>query len=244
MDDIKLNEYIDFTCLKPITTESDRSKFMATATDRNYKSVCVYNSLIPYIKSYHPFVNVCTVVSFPHGSNHITSKVVETISAISLGADEVDVVANLSFIQEGNFDSLAREVSDILKAAHKAATIQNNNYVDNDSYIRHPLVLKFIIETGNFEEDVIRETATTIRDAYFKDRHEHDLVKECFVKTSTGHGPRGASLNDIMYIKEGIGDSSIGIKASGGIKSKDFALELIKEGATRIGTSTDLCEGF
>ena len=242
MDDIKLNEYVDFTCLKSITTEDEISKFMAIATDRKYKAVCVYSSWIPFIKSYYPSVNVCTVVSFPHGSNHITYKVVEAVSAVSLGADEVDVVVNLSFIHNGKFDSLAREVSDVLNGAHKALAVQDIKSGDDESYIRHPLAVKFIIETGYFDDDIIRKTATIIRDAYFENKHEHDLVKECFVKTSTGYGPRGASLNDITCIKEGIGDGSLGIKAAGGIKSKDFALELIKEGATRLGASSDLCE--
>jgi len=230
---VNLAPFIDYTLLKPIVSLDDIEFLCKTAGVRKYKSICINGSWVSLVKSAFPQLTVCCVVDFPLGAQSISSKVFEITSSLLSGADELDIVLNLSSIKEKKFSVLSRDIKTMLLAAH-------NVVVNKPGINRKPLVVKFIIETGYLSDNEMIDVSKLIRDAYYTDRHEHEKVVECFVKTCTGFGPRGVEHNDIKNIKFGIGDNSIGIKASGGISTIDTVSLLLTLGATRIGTSTDI----
>lgn len=153
-------------------------------------------------------VRVCTVSGFPLGASIPEIKAEEAELAIKEGADEIDMVANIGALKSGDF----KLVEEDIKAVHNA--------------IGNEKTLKVIIETAVLnEEEKIRVT---------------ELIMACradFVKTSTGFGYPGATVEDVKLLKKVVGDK-IKIKASGGIRYYDTVLELISAGANRIGTSS------
>ena len=203
-----MNKLIDHTNLKAFSTKEDIKKLCLEAIENNFKSVCVN----PYYVSYaHELLKdsgvlVCTVIGFPLGANTIEVKRFETVDALVNGADEIDMVINISEAKMHNYDYIYKEIKEL-----------------RDASLGH--TLKVILETCYLTDDEITECSKMALKA-----------KADFVKTSTGFGSRGASLNDILLMKEVV-TNQMGIKASGGIKtSNDFKL-MVDAGATRIGTS-------
>lgn len=152
-------------------------------------------------------VKVVTVVGFPMGANTKIVKVFETRDAVSRGADEIDVVMNVSALTHGYYDFVGGEMREVVAAAEGR-------------------VVKVIIECGALNGEQ-KGTAA-------------ELVAKSgahYVKTSTGYGPGGATEEDVRFLRKVVGDA-VGIKASGGIRSYERALNLVEAGADRIGTSS------
>ncbi|MEO8822780.1 MAG: deoxyribose-phosphate aldolase, partial [Ginsengibacter sp.] len=156
-------------------------------------------------------IKVATVIGFPFGYCAIEAKVAEIVLAIVDGADELDVVINVSAIKNGDWAFIANEINTIMPI------VRNKNKV-----------IKVIIESGLLTDDEIIKCC----DIY-------GATGVDYVKTSTGFAEKGASIHDVQLIRAHLADS-IKIKASGGIRSYSFAKELINAGANRIGCSASV----
>ncbi len=199
---------IDHTNLRPDALHSDIEIFCKEAIQYKFASVCINPVYVSYAKSILKDENpkVCSVVGFPLGADSEEMKYAEARFLIFQGADEIDMVMNISLLKERKIDLVKNEIKKVVEAA-------DGNCV------------KVIIETSLLNQD---EKALAC-----------NIVMEsgaAFVKTSTGFSSSGATLEDVRLIKKVVGDR-VGIKASGGIKTKNEALKLIEAGATRIGTS-------
>lgn len=207
---IKLNRYLESTLLRPNMTAKELDLLLADAIAEQFVGVCVPPFWVKKAKRelQDEDIQVVTVVGFPFGFEDTVTKVAETREAIRQGADELDLVWSQTAFHSG-MNWAKIEVAQIAKICHAEARI-----------------LKVIIETAYLSPEQIREACILCRDAGAD-----------FVKTSTGYAPSGAKVEDIRLMRETL-PSTVGIKASGGIKSLDFALELIEAGADRIGTSS------
>lgn len=205
---MELNSYIDHTALKAYTTVSDIRKLCDEAMNYHFASVCVNPTYVEIAKKYleGSTVNVCTVIGFPLGANTISTKEFEAIEAVNNGADEIDMVINIGALKSKNYDYIKKEIEDIRDA------------IDGKT-------LKVIIETCYLDEYEIKKMTEICNDTFVN-----------FIKTSTGFGTRGASIEDIKIINENK-NNVLEIKASGGIKTLEDAEKFINLGVTRIGTS-------
>jgi len=208
---MSLSKYIDHTILKATATPSEIKKLCAEAKEFNFYAVCVNGCYVDLarLEVSNSDVKVAAVIGFPLGAMSTEAKISETKSCIKDGADEIDMVINIGMLQSGNHQFVEDEISAIKKAAGDK-------------------VLKVIIETCYLsEEDKI--TACKLAMTAGAD----------FVKTSTGFGTGGATLEDVKLMKEVVGDT-MKIKASGGIRDKETAKEFIALGISRIGTSSGI----
>ncbi len=203
---------IDHTLLKPDATEANVRKLCAEALEFCFASVCVNPTNVALSASLlkGSGVKVCTVIGFPLGATTPTAKAMETRDAIANGAQEVDMVINVGALKSGNYDLVKRDVQSVVDAANGAA------------------IVKVIIETALLSDE--------------------EKVKACliakyagadFVKTSTGFGPGGATVDDIELMRRTVG-RSMGVKASGGIRDTDTARKMVAAGASRIGASASV----
>ncbi|MCC0761880.1 deoxyribose-phosphate aldolase [Clostridioides sp. ES-S-0006-03] len=199
---------VDHTILKATTTWEDIKILCDEAINMNVASVCIPPSYVKRAVEYlNSKIKVCTVIGFPLGYQTTATKVFEAEDAIKNGADEVDMVVNISDIKNGDYEKIENEIKEI------KAIIGDK-------------ILKVIIETCYLEE--------------------YEKVKMCeivtvsgadFIKTSTGMGTCGATLEDIKLMKEHVGEN-VKIKAAGGVKSISDAEKFIEAGAERLGTSS------
>ncbi len=201
--------YIDHTLLKQDATGAQIKQLCSEAKQFQFASVCVqphYVSLAANeLKGTR--VKVCTVIGFPLGSNSTAIKVAETTLAIQQGAQEIDMVINISWLKDNHDQKIVEEISRIKQAC-------GSN------------LLKVILET------CLLTTEEKIRAC--------NLAKQAgadFVKTSTGFSTGGATVEDIVLMRTTVGPT-LGVKASGGIKSLTDMQAMIRAGATRIGTSS------
>ena len=205
--------YIDHTVLKPTTTQADIVKLCTEALENNFAAVCVPPLFVKMSKKMvaNSTVKVATVIGFPFGYSAIEAKVAEIILAIIDGADELDVVINISAIKNNDWQFLANEINTLMPIIRK----QQKG-------------IKIIIESG------ILTNAEIIKccDLY-------GAAGVDFLKTSTGYAEVGATLEAVVLIRKHL-TNSIKIKASGGIKSYTFAKQLIDAGADRLGCSSSL----
>ena len=205
--------YIDHTILKPTTTQADILKLCTEALENNFAAVCVPPLFVKMAKQMvtNSTVKVATVIGFPFGYSAIEAKVAEIILAIIDGADELDVVINISAIKNNDWQFLANEINTLMPIIRKQQK-----------------VVKIIIESG------ILTNAEIIKccDLY-------GAAGVDFLKTSTGYAEVGATLEAVVLIRKHL-TNSIKIKASGGIKSYTFAKQLIDAGADRLGCSSSL----
>lgn len=209
-----LSKYIDHTTLKPTVIKEDIEKLCQEAIEFGFATVCIppiYTDLARRLTS-DSEVKVGTVVGFPFGYDHIASKVETIKRAIDMGADECDVVVNIAMVKNNNWDYIRNEIEGASTAVHR----KNNK------------IIKLILET-----------------AYLNDEELEQLCNLCiendvdFAKTSTGYAPQGANLEVVRKMKGFLGEKVM-IKASGGIKTTEFAQSLIEAGAQRLGTSSGL----
>lgn len=210
----EINKYIEHTVLSPTTTQTDVEKLCEEAIYNNFLGVCVppyYSSLAKKIIENTP-VKLVTVVGFPMGYNSINAKVEDAKKAVNDGVDEIDMVINLAAFKSQNYNHVSEDIERI-------ATICRLN--------NKPI--KVIIESGILTQNEISKAVEICIN------NQVD-----FIKTSTGFNGSGASVETVKYIKELIENTSIQIKASGGIRDYQFAQDLIDAGANRIGTSSSL----
>lgn len=208
---VELNRLIDHTILKPDATEKDIVKLCREALEFKFAAVCV-NPI--YVKLAHEQlkntdVKVCTVVGFPLGANTAAVKSFEAKEAVASGADEIDMVINISYLKERNEDEVINDIAEVVKTSDGR-------------------IVKVIIETALLSEE---EKILACKCAVKAGAH--------FVKTSTGFAKKGATVDDIKLMRQVVG-KDFGVKASGGIKTFEDALKMIKAGANRIGTSSSL----
>ncbi|MGB9803218.1 deoxyribose-phosphate aldolase [Desulfofundulus sp.] len=212
MTRIQLAAMIDHTLLKPTATTRDIQQLCAEAMREGFAAVCVNPAHVEYAAKIlaGSTVAVCTVIGFPLGATTPSVKRKEAAEAIRNGAREVDMVLNIGALKEGNHDLVAADIRGVVEAV--TALLPDG-------------LVKVIIETGYLNHE---EKITACR-----------LVQQAgahFVKTSTGFGPGGATVEDVQLLRENL-TPEIGVKASGGIRTTGQALALIRAGASRLGTS-------
>lgn len=206
---IEINRYIDHTILKATATREDIVQLCKEAVENEFFSVCVNSGYVALAKEKlaGSHVKVCTVVGFPLGAMSTAAKVFEATKALEDGAEEVDMVINIGELKSKNFKLVEEEIAAIKKAIGDK-------------------VLKVIIETCYLtSEEIIEASELAVK------------AKADFVKTSTGFGNDGASLENIQLMKNAV-NGQAKLKASGGIKNLDTALSYIEAGVERIGTSS------
>ncbi|HHX69740.1 MAG: deoxyribose-phosphate aldolase [Miniphocaeibacter sp.] len=206
---MEINKYIDHTLLKPDATIEQIKKLCYEAKEYDFKSVCVngyYARTVTELLQGSD-VRTCVVVGFPLGASISEIKALEAERAIEDGASEIDMVINISALKNKDYDYVQRDIEKVLEATDDAA------------------ILKVIIETGLLtEEEKIKACEIALKSG------------ADFVKTSTGFGNGGATVEDVALMKKVVGNKAE-VKASGGIRTKEDALKMIEAGATRIGAS-------
>jgi deoxyribose-phosphate aldolase len=207
-----LNRYIEHTNLSPTLTIKDIDHLVAVAKQHHFLGVCVPPFWVKRAKREigGEKILLVTVAGFPLGYSMTETKLEEIKSAIDNGADEVDVVWNISSFKSGN-PWTKIEIAKCSKLVHG-----------------YQKALKVIIETAYLSDDEIVEACKICVDAGAD-----------FVKTSTGFAPSGAKVEHIQLMKKSM-PGGVGIKASGGIKTKEQAIQLIEAGADRLGTSSGI----
>ncbi|WP_445736758.1 deoxyribose-phosphate aldolase [Mariniflexile sp.] len=206
-----LSSYIDHTLLKATATKSDIVQLCNEAKHYQFHSVCVNSCYVTWAKDQlkNSNVKVCCVIGFPLGAMSTASKVAETKQALVDGADEIDMVLNVGLLKSGDFDAVLKDMESVKKC------------------MPH-LILKVILETCYLEElEIIKASELAIQSA------------ADFIKTSTGFGSRGATVQDVEIMKKAA-KGQAKIKASGGIKDYQTALEYINLGVERLGTSSGI----
>ena len=204
-----INQYIDHTLLKPESTQEQIDHLLSEAVEYQFTSVCVNPTWVAHCAKTlaGTGVKVCTVVGFPLGANTSSVKAFETKDAIANGADEIDMVINVGQLKSGQYEVVKADIRAVVEASQDK-------------------LVKVIIETCLLTND--------------------EKVKACqlavsagadFVKTSTGFSAAGATVEDIVLMRETVGPN-IGVKAAGGARSYEDAEAFIEAGATRIGTSS------
>ena len=208
MEKEELYRYVDHTALKAFTTWKDIEKLCEEAIKYHTASVCIPSCYISRVKeTYGDKIKICTVVGFPLGYANTEGKLAETKKALEDGADEIDMVINICDIKNGAYHKVEEEIR-LLKEATGGR------------------ILKVIIETCYLtkEEKIAMCHAVTNAGADF-------------IKTSTGFGTAGATMEDVLLMKEHIG-AEVKIKAAGGIRTKEDMENYIKAGCSRLGTSS------
>ncbi len=208
-----LARYIDHTVLKPTTTVADIEKLCNEAIHYNFAAVCVPPPFVKKAKEITAKTNskTATVIGFPFGYSAIEAKIAEVLLAMVDGADELDIVINLIALKNGDWEYLANEIN------HLLPLIKQQNKV-----------VKIIIESGVLSDD--------------------DIIKCCelygaagidFLKTSTGYAEKSATVEAVTLMRKHL-PAEVQIKASGGIRTYEFAKQLIDAGATRLGCSASV----
>ena len=205
-----INKYIDHTVLKPTCLVSDIEKLCAEAKQYDFAAVCVPPNFVKLAKQQvaGSDVKVATVIGFPFGYSATEAKIAEIILAMVDGADELDVVANISAIKNGDWAAIADEINHIMPIIRSKGKS-----------------VKIIIESGVLTDDEIIKCC----DIY-------GIAGIDFLKTSTGYADKGASVEAVKLFRKHLPDS-VNIKASGGIRDYETAKQMIDAGATRIGCS-------
>ena len=207
---MKLESFIDHTLLKPDTTVEDIKKICEEAKEYKFFSVCINPSYVKLSKELldGSDTKVCTVIGFPLGATTSEVKSFETKDAINNGADEVDMVINIGALKSGDYDLVKEDIQAVVDAADGQALV------------------KVIIESALLTSDEIMTASKLSKEAGAD-----------FVKTSTGFNGGGATEEAVALMRMTVGED-LGVKASGGIRSREDALKMIEKGATRLGASS------
>jgi deoxyribose-phosphate aldolase len=204
---------IDHTLLKPDATQDQVAQLCYEARKHGFASVCVNPANVELCAQLlkGSGVPVCAVVGFPLGATSTEAKVFESQQAIREGATEVDMVINVGALKSRDYELVERDIASVARACHAGNAI-----------------LKVIIEAALLtdEEKVVASQLTKVAGADF-------------VKTSTGFGPGGATVEDVALMRRVVGPK-IGVKAAGGIRSYEDAQRMIAAGASRIGASASV----
>lgn len=207
-----LNEYIEHTLLKQDATKDELRKLFSEAVENNFLGVCVNPCNIKFAKEMlkDSDVKIVTVVGFPLGASNSEAKAFEAKLAINDGADEIDMVINVGLLKDKDFLSVQNDIEIVKKACGDKK-------------------LKVILETDLLTKDEIENACKLCINA-----------KADFVKTSTGFVKNGigAKAEDVKLMHEIVSPHGLEVKASAGIRDKQKSLEMIKAGASRLGTSS------
>jgi deoxyribose-phosphate aldolase len=210
---MQIATYIDHTILKPTCLISDIEKLCNEAVEYGFAAVCIPPPFVKRAKAVllPTSIKVATVIGFPFGYGPIESKVAEIILSIVDDADELDMVINLVALKNEDWEYLEREISLVM-----------------DIIKQKGKVIKVIIESGVLTDaEIIRCCAL------------YSKAGVDFLKTSTGYAEKGATLEAVQLMRKHL-PSGVKIKASGGIKTYDFAMQLIRAGANRLGCSASV----
>ena len=206
---MKIEQLIDHTLLKSDASAEQIKKICAEARQYGFMSVCVNPARVELVHKEleGSGVKTCCVIGFPLGATLSSVKAFEAQEAIKLGAEEVDMVINIGAVKDGNWELVESDICAVVEAASGKALV------------------KVIIETCLLtDEEKIKACECAMR------------AKADFVKTSTGFSTAGATEHDVKLMRSVVGDS-MGVKASGGVRTPEDAEKFIAAGASRLGTS-------
>jgi deoxyribose-phosphate aldolase len=203
---------IDHTLLKPNATSREIEQLCAEAMEYGFYSVCINPTHVERCRVLleGSRVRVCTVIGFPLGANTTDTKSFEAKNAESLGATEIDMVINIGALKDNQLDFVKNDIAAVVNATSRG------------------VITKVILENAYLT------TEEKIKGCLMAKAAGAD-----FVKTSTGFGPTGATLEDVALMRHVVGEQ-IGVKAAGGIRDTEMAAKMLKAGATRIGASASV----
>lgn len=208
MNKAEILSHVDHTQLKAYATWEDMKKLCEEAITRKTASVCVPPCYISKIReSFGDQLCICTVIGFPLGYSVTEAKIAEVKKALEDGADEIDMVVNICDVKNHDYDAVRADIQSVREAAGEH-------------------ILKVIIETCYLTEDEKIELCKIITE-----------TGADYIKTSTGFGSAGATLEDIRLFKEHIGPN-VKIKAAGGIRTEEAMIAYLEAGCDRIGSSS------
>ena len=207
MENKDIYPYIDHTLLKATATKEQIKQLCTEAEQYGTASVCIPPAFVKWVRRQFPKLNICTVIGFPLGYNTAEIKAAEAADAVKNGADEIDMVINLGFVKDGMFEQTLEEICAVRKACEGK-------------------ILKVIIETCYLTEEEKVKLCQIVTESGAD-----------FIKTSTGFGTGGATIEDIWLFKTHIG-GNVKMKAAGGVKTKADLEMFIEAGCKRIGTSS------
>ena len=206
----KMAKMIDQTLLKAYVSDKDFKAFCEESASYDFKMVAINSAPVKKCKEYlkGSQVHVGAAISFPLGQTTIETKVYETEKAIEEGADEIDYVVNIVELKNRNLEYIRTEMQRIVEICRNAGV--TSKVIFENCYLTQE------------EKEILCKIALEVRPDY--------------IKTSTGFGTHGATVEDVLLMKSIVGDN-IKVKAAGGIRDLDTALAMIEAGAERIGTS-------
>lgn len=201
-----LYQYVDHTALKACTTWEEIRKLCREALKYGMASVCIPSSYVGRAHEAFPELTICTVVGFPLGNANTAGKIAETRQALADGASEIDMVINIGMVKNGEYEAVTEEIRQLKEAVGER-------------------ILKVIIETCYLTEAEKIAMCRAVTEAGAD-----------YIKTSTGFGTGGASVEDVRLMKAHIGPE-VKIKAAGGIRTREEMEAYLAAGCSRIGTS-------
>ncbi|PZE22714.1 deoxyribose-phosphate aldolase [Paenibacillus xerothermodurans] len=206
----QIPSYIDHTLLKADATAQAIQKLCDEAIQHKFYSVCVNGVWVTFCKEALAGtpVRISAVCGFPLGATDIKVKAYEAARAAEAGANEIDMVLQIGRLLEGNYAAVREDIKAVVDAVEDQA------------------IVKVIFETGFLNEE---QKIAACRLSEEAGAH--------YVKTSTGFGPGGANVEDIRLMRANV-SADIGVKASGGVRDLETAVQMIQAGATRLGTSS------
>lgn len=211
----ELARIIDYALVKPTNTLAEIDRACGEVLEYGIGVLCVLPPYVEYAarKLAGSGSKVCAVVAFPFGASPTEVKAREAEICVAKGAAEVDFVMNIPLFKSREYDAVERDIAEVVLAAKRAGEKRGED-----------AVVKVIIETGYLTQEEVAEASRLVEEAGAD-----------YVKTCTGFGPRGATLEDVKTILRAVKKAKV--KAAGGISTYAKALEFIKAGASRIGTS-------
>ena len=201
-----LYQYVDHTALKACITWEEIRKLCREALKYGMASVCIPSSYVGRAHEAFPELTICTVVGFPLGNANTAGKIAETRQALADGASEIDMVINIGMVKNGEYEAVTEEIRQLKEAVGER-------------------ILKVIIETCYLTEAEKIAMCRAVTEAGAD-----------YIKTSTGFGTGGASVEDVRLMKAHIGPE-VKIKAAGGIRTREEMEAYLAAGCSRIGTS-------
>lgn len=212
-----LARFIDATMLRPEATEREYIQFLREAADGGFRCAVVPLYYLPMarLELEKSEVASCTVIGFPFGNTSSDAKKSEAVLALQHGAAEMDMVVNISALRSGRYQRVKEDIEAVVAMARRYDAGKGEGRI----------VVKVILETSYLNRSEMRRVAELAGEAGAD-----------FVKTSTGFGPSGASVEDVAFLREVVGPG-FGVKASGGIHRLRDVKDMLDAGANRIGTS-------
>jgi deoxyribose-phosphate aldolase len=208
MNTKEILSHVDHTLLKATATWEQIKKIAEESIEYGTASICIPQCYLKRLnETYGDKVNLCTVVGFPLGYNSTSSKVEEIKSALADGANEIDMVVNIADVKNKDFKKVEDEIRTLKEACGEH-------------------ILKVIIETCYLDEEEKIAMCHAVTNA-----------KADYIKTSTGFGTAGATMEDILLFKKHIGPD-VKMKAAGGIRSVQDMEDYLAAGVDRLGTSS------